>query len=125
MTNGNVGGSLWRAGQAFSLPHQTEAGTRFVIAHFAFVIPLSFVGHSSFDIAAGDAVENPDSDDIIPLVLAPPEPVVAPAPEPQLSAGGAVRKLTHVGVVFLCLFLFVRTFALEPFGVPTGSMAAT
>ena len=35
----------------------------------------------------------------------------------------AVRRLAHVGVVFVSLFLVVRTTFLEPFGVPTGSMA--
>ncbi len=33
------------------------------------------------------------------------------------------RKLTQVSVAFLCGFLVVRTAFLEPFGVPTGSMA--
>jgi signal peptidase I len=31
----------------------------------------------------------------------------------------------HTAVFFLAIFLFVRTFAVEPFGVPTGSMAPT
>ncbi len=35
----------------------------------------------------------------------------------------AVRLLLMVGVAFVTLFLFLRTFAVEPFGVPTGSMA--
>ena len=36
-----------------------------------------------------------------------------------------MRMLLTVGVGFVALFLFLRTFALEPFGVPTGSMAPT
>src|SRR4051812_25409312 len=36
-----------------------------------------------------------------------------------------VRRALAASVIFLCLFLFVRSFALEPFGVPTGSMAGT
>jgi signal peptidase I len=34
-----------------------------------------------------------------------------------------VRLIITIGAVFLSLFLFLRTFAIEPFGVPTGSMA--
>lgn len=35
------------------------------------------------------------------------------------------RRLLTAVFVFTSLFLFIRTFALEPFGVPTGSMADT
>jgi signal peptidase I len=34
-----------------------------------------------------------------------------------------IRLMLTIGAVFLSLFLFLRTFAIEPFGVPTGSMA--
>jgi signal peptidase I len=34
-----------------------------------------------------------------------------------------VRRAVTAGIIFLCGFLFVRTMAVEPFGVPTGSMA--
>ncbi len=35
------------------------------------------------------------------------------------------RRLLHLAVLFFSLFLVVRTVAVEPFGVPTGSMAPT
>lgn len=44
-----------------------------------------------------------------------------PARRPQ--AGSTTRRFVQLLAVFLCLFLVVRTVALEPFGVPTGSMA--
>ena len=33
------------------------------------------------------------------------------------------RLLANLAIIFVALFLFVRVFAVEPFGVPTGSMA--
>jgi signal peptidase I len=41
----------------------------------------------------------------------------------QESIGVTLRRVTTIAILFICIFLFVRTFALEPFGVPTGSMA--
>jgi signal peptidase I len=68
----------------------------------------------------------------------PPEPEPAP-PAPEAAASephpptsvhrphhahvSSYRVLAHLAVVFVCLFLFVRVCAVEPFGVPTGSMA--
>ena len=49
-----------------------------------------------------------------------PPPPTAPPP-----TAGTARRFIQALVVFLCLFLLVRTVALEPFGVPTGSMAPT
>jgi len=47
-----------------------------------------------------------------------------PSPAPPTPATNPVRRLAHVFVAFLCGFLLIRTVALEPFGVPTGSMAS-
>jgi signal peptidase I len=44
-------------------------------------------------------------------------------PAAPLGPFDALRRLAHVGVAFVSLFLVVRTAVLEPFGVPTGSMA--
>ncbi|OWK43855.1 S26 family signal peptidase [Fimbriiglobus ruber] len=52
----------------------------------------------------------------------PPAPAAPPATPPR-PMPNPVRWLVQFGVLFFCLFLFVRTAALEPFGVPTGSMA--
>src|SRR5262245_52620103 len=46
-----------------------------------------------------------------------------PATEQSHKNSSPFRLLTTVAVVFVSLFLFVRVFAVEPFGVPTGSMA--
>lgn len=63
----------------------------------------------------------------VPVSISPERlrPSVPLTPQPHITAGQAVRKLAHVGVGFLGLFLVVRAFGLEPFGVPTGSMAET
>ena len=45
-----------------------------------------------------------------------------PAPPP---AADAVRRGLRAVVAAFCLFLLIRTVGLEPFGVPTGSMAGT
>jgi signal peptidase I len=42
-----------------------------------------------------------------------------------LGIGQSFRVLTQVLLIFLILFLVVRTIFVEPFGVPTGSMAPT
>lgn len=44
---------------------------------------------------------------------------------PTRRPPSASRRLLHLGVLFVSLFLVVRVAALEPFGVPTGSMAPT
>jgi signal peptidase I len=54
-----------------------------------------------------------------PLAEAPPRHPTTPPP-PRASA---YRLLANLAVGFVCLFLFVRVAAVEPFGVPTGSMA--
>ncbi len=56
----------------------------------------------------------------------PDEPVnltVAPPHHRRPPHASTARRFVHALAVFLCLFLVVRTVALEPFGVPTGSMA--
>ncbi len=46
-----------------------------------------------------------------------------PDPSPHLHETSPVRLLLNLFVLFVSLFIFVRIFLLEPFGVPTGSMA--
>jgi signal peptidase I len=52
-----------------------------------------------------------------------------PSHEPAPPSGGPIRQrsayrlLLVLSVGFVCLFLFIRAAAVEPFGVPTGSMA--
>ncbi|HUR52705.1 MAG TPA: S26 family signal peptidase, partial [Gemmataceae bacterium] len=63
-----------------------------------------------------------------PLELPPPEesappPVAAPKPEEEHPHISAPRLLFTVAVSFTIIFLFLRTMTVEPFGVPTGSMA--
>ncbi|MBA4187628.1 MAG: hypothetical protein C0467_06370 [Planctomycetaceae bacterium] len=63
--------------------------------------------------------------------VTPPNPVKqAPPAEPQphgkghhVHVGSPYRILANIAAAFVSLFVFVRVFALEPFGVPTGSMA--
>lgn len=52
------------------------------------------------------------------MAESPPKPV----PKQRVNTLGRVLS---AAALFLTLFLFVRTVALEPFGVPTGSMAGT
>jgi signal peptidase I len=56
----------------------------------------------------------------------------SPPPVPKTAAATArpgpaanVRRVVHTSALCLCIFLFVRAAVLEPFGVPTGSMAPT
>jgi signal peptidase I len=49
-----------------------------------------------------------------------PSPALAPRPARHLSP---YRLLLLLTVGFIGLFVFIRAFAVEPFGVPTGSMA--
>lgn len=53
----------------------------------------------------------------------PPTKPPQPAPHPPLRHATPFRVLLVVIVVFSGLFLVLRTVAVEPFGVPTGSMA--
>lgn len=50
-----------------------------------------------------------------------------PAPETtrpdNVFTGNPYRILANIAVIFISVFILVRVFALEPFGVPTGSMA--
>lgn len=54
-----------------------------------------------------------------------PSAVDAPHLSRRDRAVDSVRRLLAIGFAFISLFLVVRTVALEPFGVPTGSMAVT
>lgn len=49
----------------------------------------------------------------------------AESPKPGRRQASPPRLLAHVAVVFLIAFLFIRVGFVEPFGVPTGSMAPT
>src|SRR5439155_17116822 len=55
----------------------------------------------------------------------PPAAPQAAKPKPARPPVGSFRLLLTVSVAFACVFLFLRVFAVEPFGVPTGSMAPT
>ena len=48
-----------------------------------------------------------------------------PPPPPDRLPTTPARRLVTLAAVFLVTFLFLRTFLVEPFGVPTGSMAPT
>lgn len=71
----------------------------------------------------------PHEPDVLPteLPLVPEQKPDVPLhhPEPAFGFRNALRTLVQILVVFLCLFLVVRTIFVEPFGVPTGSMAPT
>jgi signal peptidase I len=59
---------------------------------------------------------------------APPEtppPATPPATTPGRRPVNSFRLLLTISAAFVCVFLFLRVFAVEPFGVPTGSMAPT
>ncbi len=52
-----------------------------------------------------------------------PPPPAAPARPPHDSPGVALRRAVTVAVLLVGFYLFIRTMMVEPFGVPTGSMA--
>lgn len=43
----------------------------------------------------------------------------------RIFSGPAIRRAIESVLIFLCVVIFLRTMAVEPFGVPTGSMAGT
>ena len=47
------------------------------------------------------------------------------SPPREESPTQSLRRILRAAVAFLALFLTLRTVAVEPFGVPTGSMAPT
>ena len=54
------------------------------------------------------------------------EPVIQTTPPPvRWLPPSQRRRIIEGAVLFLCAILFLRTIAVEPFGVPTGSMAPT
>ena len=53
------------------------------------------------------------------------EPAAPPIPPPKRYPASPARLLAAVAIVFLIVFLFLRVGFVEPFGVPTGSMAPT
>ncbi len=52
-------------------------------------------------------------------------PLAAPPKAPTWRANSQQRKFVTSAVLFICSILFLRTVFLEPYGVPTGSMAPT
>jgi signal peptidase I len=71
-------------------------------------------------------------DHVTPPPDPPPDTTLAPTPAPEPAVAkphgpvrhaSPLRLLLVVSVVFIGLFLALRTLAVEPFGVPTGSMA--
>ena len=46
-------------------------------------------------------------------------------PKPKRTPASPPRLLATIAIVFLIVFLFLRVGFVEPFGVPTGSMAPT
>lgn len=59
-----------------------------------------------------------------PDSAAEPTPPVDSVPNRRTeTAGAALRRAVSAAVLFIAIFLFVRTMLVEPFGVPTGSMA--
>src|SRR5438270_4185080 len=53
------------------------------------------------------------------------EPAKPVVPKRRRLPASPSRVLASIAVVFLIVFLFVRVGFVEPFGVPTGSMAPT
>lgn len=66
-----------------------------------------------------------------PSIVEQPPVQDTPAPPPVPPQGHAVaivrhfHTIVHTTVIFLSVFLVIRTVIVEPFGVPTGSMAPT
>ncbi len=58
-----------------------------------------------------------------PVADSPASPAPAPQPQPYQPHASPYRILANLAIIFICLFLFIRVVAVEPFGVPTGSMA--
>src|SRR5215207_8673982 len=79
------------------------------------------------------ALRAPHSDDPVPptiTVLGPgvvaEEPVIQQTPAPTVTRPpSSRRRLFESAVLFLSAILFLRAVTVEPFGVPTGSMAPT
>jgi signal peptidase I len=67
--------------------------------------------------------------DDIPEALPVEEPLPPPAPEPPLVrvllSPTPSRRLAESLIIFVSAILYLRAIAVEPFGVPTGSMAPT
>ncbi|VTT99477.1 signal peptidase i : Signal peptidase I OS=Isosphaera pallida (strain ATCC 43644 / DSM 9630 / IS1B) GN=Isop_0732 PE=3 SV=1: Peptidase_S24 [Gemmataceae bacterium] len=59
----------------------------------------------------------------LPLPVPEPAPAAPDQPRPGDHGPSPYRVLVNIAAVFVSLFLFIRVVALEPFGVPTGSMA--
>src|SRR5436309_3203263 len=53
------------------------------------------------------------------------ESAASPRKKPKRQHASPPRVLASIAVIFLVVFLFLRVGFVEPFGVPTGSMAPT
>src|SRR5688572_19183791 len=60
-----------------------------------------------------------------PSRSSPPAASQTPPNRPVRIPPSTARVLVSIAVVFTLTFLFLRTILIEPFGVPTGSMAPT
>ena len=71
-----------------------------------------------------DQVDRPAAEAALPPTAEELPPPVRPSAAPTAdSFSHLMRSLLQASALFVIGFLFIRTFALEPFGVPTGSMA--
>lgn len=69
-----------------------------------------------------ETAAEPPAPEAVPLTEPASEPVPAP-PLPMPTAASLFRQFVQLLVLILSLLLVVRTVFVEPFGVPTGSMA--
>src|SRR5262249_9562118 len=72
----------------------------------------------TFSLAPATPTEKPDVASV---------PAVTPSsePKPRTSEPLSPRRFLESAILFLAAVLVLRAIALEPFGVPTGSMAQT
>ncbi|MCE9560495.1 MAG: S26 family signal peptidase [Planctomycetes bacterium] len=83
-------------------------------------LPESPADPPSVELPLADELPLPKTPEPLPLDD---EPTETPNTNHQTHISSPYRILANIIVIFVSLFLFVRVFALEPFGVPTGSMA--
>ena len=104
-------------------------------------VPESPVAESSHNAENASASLQPDRDTTPHLSIPPTEPAptqellsldddlpaehTAPPPAEHESAHHTFHRLLRTIIAFIILFLTLRMLAVEPFGVPTGSMAPT
>jgi signal peptidase I len=83
-------------------------------------LPLPSVGELSGSTATPQPVptQSPE-ENAIPILAEPGEN----SQKASFRDRSPLRMTLTIAIIFLSLFLFLRVFAIEPFGVPTGSMA--